>query len=186
MQDKEQHFSPIKQRILQFIGELGISKREFYSKTGISRGTLESNSGITEEIVSRFLSVYQNISPEWLLTGNGTMEKVSESEWKNNFSILLSSNHTNEDPSLGDTSNKDQGKYTPTIPLSEAISYLMEQLNTKEEKIEKQSKEIGRLEFQIETLVMEIDRLKKQSKESENCQEESTNPPPKTITPTSH
>lgn len=114
------------------------------------------------------------------------MEKETENEWKNNFSIFLSSDHTNEDPSLGDTSKKDQGKYTPTIPLSEAISYLMEQLNSKEKKIEKQSKEIGRLEFQIETLVMEIDRLKKQSKESENCQEESTNIPPKTITPTSH
>lgn len=186
MQDKEQHFSPIKQRILQFIGQLGISKREFYTKTGISRGTLESSTGITEDIVSRFLSVYQNISPDWLLTGNGSMEKESENKLKNDFSISLLTDYPNEEYLLKDSAKQDTKKCTPTIPLSEAISYLREQLNAKEEKIEKQLKEIGRLEFQIETLVMEIDRLKKQSNGPDNYQEESTNLPPKTITPASH
>lgn len=78
MQEKIQNISPIKQRILQFIGSLGISKREFYSSTAISRGTLESNSGITEEIIARFIATYQNVSPAWLLTGEGTMLRVSD------------------------------------------------------------------------------------------------------------
>ena len=52
MQEKLQKISPTKQRILQFVDTLGISKRDFYAATGISRGTLESSTGITEDTVS--------------------------------------------------------------------------------------------------------------------------------------
>jgi hypothetical protein len=72
MQDKKQKKSPIKQRILQFIGNLNISKREFYLKTGISRGTLESNTGITEDILAKFIATYPNINIEWLIIGKET------------------------------------------------------------------------------------------------------------------
>ena len=70
---EEQNISPIKQRILQFIEALNVSKRQFYEETGISRGTLESNTGITENIMAKILAKYQNISPLWLLTGKGPM-----------------------------------------------------------------------------------------------------------------
>ena len=73
MQENMQKLSPIKQRILKLIDSLEISKREFYAKTGISRGTLESNTGITEETMAKVFAVYKNINPEWLLTGNGEM-----------------------------------------------------------------------------------------------------------------
>lgn len=75
MQLKEQKISPIKQRILQFASTLGISKREFYIKIGVSRGTLESNTGITEDIVAKFIATYPEISTDWLLTGEGDMLK---------------------------------------------------------------------------------------------------------------
>jgi len=68
-----QNISPIKQRILQYVDTLGISKREFYLKTGISRGTLESLTGITEETVAKFIVFCPEISPDWLLTGQGSM-----------------------------------------------------------------------------------------------------------------
>lgn len=68
-----QNISPIKQRILQYIDILSISKRDFYAKTGISRGTLESPTGITEETVAKFIVFYPEINPSWLLTGNGGM-----------------------------------------------------------------------------------------------------------------
>lgn len=72
-QEKMQKISPIKQRILQFVENTNLSKREFYAKTGISRGTLENPSGITEDIIARFVAVFPNISPGWLLTGDGPM-----------------------------------------------------------------------------------------------------------------
>lgn len=78
MQEKVQKFSPIKQRILQFIEYLQISKREFYAETGISRGTLESSTSITEETLAKFIDKYQNISPAWLLLGDGEIIQKPE------------------------------------------------------------------------------------------------------------
>jgi transcriptional regulator len=75
MQTKEQKISPIKQRILQFCATLGISKRDFYSKIGVSRGTLESSTGITEDVMAKFIATYSEINISWLITGEGTMLK---------------------------------------------------------------------------------------------------------------
>ena len=89
MQEKMQKISPIKQRILQFAESLGISKREFYAKIGVSRGTLESKTGITEDVLAKFIAAYPDISIEWLLTGNGNPERkyISTSEIKDEFSL---------------------------------------------------------------------------------------------------
>lgn len=73
MQEKEQNISPIKQRILLFAASLGISKRDFYTKIGVSRGTLESKTGITEDVVTKFFATYPEVSIEWLMTGRGEM-----------------------------------------------------------------------------------------------------------------
>lgn len=77
MQGKEQNISPIKQRILFFASTLGISKRDFYAKIGVSRGTLESKTGITEDVVTKFFATYPEVSVEWLMTGEGEMLKNS-------------------------------------------------------------------------------------------------------------
>lgn len=88
MQGKEQNISPIKQRILFFASTLGISKRDFYAKIGVSRGTLESKTGITEDVVTKFFATYPEVSIEWLMTGEGEMLKNSPSyKEKNKKSI---------------------------------------------------------------------------------------------------
>lgn len=75
MQEKIQQISPIKQRILQYAENLGISKREFYAKIGVSRGTLEAKTGITEDVLAKFIAVYPEISLDWLIKGEGPMLK---------------------------------------------------------------------------------------------------------------
>lgn len=75
MQIKEQKISPIKQRILFFAATLGTSKRDFYTKIGVSRGTLESGTGITEDVMAKFIAAFPEINLEWLLTGCGEMIK---------------------------------------------------------------------------------------------------------------
>lgn len=75
MQEK----SPIKQKILLFLAKKGITQYEFYQKTGITRGILGQNNGISEENISRFLAYYTEVSPEWLLTGRGEMLRQAES-----------------------------------------------------------------------------------------------------------
>lgn len=58
---------------MSFAETLGISKREFYNIIGVSRGTLESGTGITEDTMTKFFAKYPNVSPAWLLTGKGEM-----------------------------------------------------------------------------------------------------------------
>lgn len=73
MQEKVQKISPTKQRILQFVDALGISKRDFYAATGISRGTLESSTGITEDTIAKVFATYPDLSPMWVVLGKGEM-----------------------------------------------------------------------------------------------------------------
>ena len=80
MQDKKQNISPIKQRILYFASTLGISKREFYNNIGVSRGTLESKTGITEDVITKFFATYPRVNIEWLITGRGSMLSSDDSD----------------------------------------------------------------------------------------------------------
>lgn len=73
MQENKQEKSPIKRKILTFLSEMSISQYDFYRKTGITRGILSQNNGISEENIARFLAVYPQVSAEWLLTGRGNM-----------------------------------------------------------------------------------------------------------------
>lgn len=73
MQERVQKISPTKQRILQFVDTLGISKRDFYAATGISRGTLESSTGITEDTIAKVFATYPDLSPMWVVLGKGEM-----------------------------------------------------------------------------------------------------------------
>lgn len=68
-----QYFSPIKEKILYFADTLNISRREFYRKIQVSRGTLESKNGITEEILTKFITIFPEINLEWLILGKGEM-----------------------------------------------------------------------------------------------------------------
>lgn len=76
MQKGKQKISPIKQRILQFADSLGVSKREFYGLIDVSRGTLESKTGITEYVVAKFIAAFPSVNIIWLMTGEGDMVKT--------------------------------------------------------------------------------------------------------------
>lgn len=80
MRDNKFKTSPIKQRILLFAENLGISKREFYTSIGVSRGTLESKTSITEDVINKFLNAYPLVNILWLMTGEGDMYKQLESD----------------------------------------------------------------------------------------------------------
>lgn len=72
--------SPIKERILHFIEFKGITKDSFCKNTGISYANLRGKSLFSEiggSQIAEILSVYGEISPNWLITGNGDMLKNS-------------------------------------------------------------------------------------------------------------
>lgn len=85
MQEKEQNISPVKRRILEFARSLGCSKRDFYKKIGVSRGTLESKTGITEDVLAKFIATFPEVSIKWLWSGEGPMylSAMQENEQNN-------------------------------------------------------------------------------------------------------
>ena len=86
MQEKRQEKSPIKQNILLYLAQKGVSPYEFYKESGVTRGILQQNNGISEDNIARFLAYASDVSIEWLITGRGemlsTMQEKSDSEEK--------------------------------------------------------------------------------------------------------
>lgn len=73
MQEKQQEKSPIKQKILLYLGQKGVTPYEFYKISGVTRGILQQNNGISEENIARFLAYAPEVNIEWLMTGRGEM-----------------------------------------------------------------------------------------------------------------
>ena len=73
MQEKRQEKSPIKQNILLYLAQKGVSSYEFYKESGVTRGILQQNNGISEDNIARFLAYAPDVSVEWLITGRGEM-----------------------------------------------------------------------------------------------------------------
>jgi hypothetical protein len=130
MQEEKQNISPIKQRILQFVEDLGISKRDFYSFTGISRGTLESKTGITEDTLTKLFAAYPDLSPVWVFTGGG--EKLQQHQ---NEMIREITNENIEDKLLNVIAKKD----AEIRNLAEEVGKLKQEVVQLKTAIEKNS-----------------------------------------------
>lgn len=70
-----QENSLIKQNILKYLDNKGITQYKFYKDNNVTRGILTQNNGITEENLLKFVHYAQDISLKWLLTGEGPMLK---------------------------------------------------------------------------------------------------------------
>jgi hypothetical protein len=68
-----QKISPIKERISQYVDYIGLSEREFYTLTGIGRGTLGNNSSMTEKTLSKLFAKFPDLNKNWVYTGQGKM-----------------------------------------------------------------------------------------------------------------
>lgn len=69
------NLSTAKKRIRYIIDNEGISRRQFYIKTGIANGVLDQNTGLSEDNIYRFISTYTEINLEWIITGKGPILK---------------------------------------------------------------------------------------------------------------
>jgi hypothetical protein len=65
----------IVERIFKFIKSKGINKSEFYRITGISNGYLDKVKDVGVAKVEHILSVFPDLNPVWLVTGEGPMLK---------------------------------------------------------------------------------------------------------------
>ena len=79
MQEYMQIKSLIKKSILKYLEDQGISKYEFYKKTGITRGILDQNNGMSEENITKFLAVYgKEVSADLLFNTVGKMGSLKQ------------------------------------------------------------------------------------------------------------
>lgn len=73
-----QNFAPIKQRILQVIDLKQDIKAKIFALLEVSKSNFSGKGLFSEvgaDVVSKFLNVYPDVNPEWLLTGRGSMLK---------------------------------------------------------------------------------------------------------------
>ena len=71
----------IKDRVLYLAENKEISKQDFFRKTGLKYSNFtgkSKESDLTSKSVAEILLKYPDVSPEWLLTGNGEMLKSEE------------------------------------------------------------------------------------------------------------
>lgn len=65
-------------RILQFIGYKGISKREFYASVDLSNGYLDKTKTINSDVLERINYKYPELDILWVINGKGEMLKTEE------------------------------------------------------------------------------------------------------------
>ena len=61
-----------------YLAEKGVTPYEFYKASGVTRGILQQNNGISEDNIARFLAYAPDVNIEWLITGKGDMLRNKE------------------------------------------------------------------------------------------------------------
>lgn len=69
-----------KSNLLIFMEKQGIKKPEFYKKTGLSNGFLDKNDNISSHNIEIIISIFPELSLEWLITGKGEMLRTQRDE----------------------------------------------------------------------------------------------------------
>ncbi|MCL2328940.1 MAG: hypothetical protein FWC39_10590 [Bacteroidetes bacterium] len=69
----------IQERVIQYIDLKGITPYKFCKDLGFSMGYLDKRGAIGTDKYLKIIEYYNDINPEWLLKGNGTMLKGVES-----------------------------------------------------------------------------------------------------------
>lgn len=86
----DKNISLIKERILQYAEFKGLPKEKFIENLGMTYGNFKGKQKLTSvnsDFLDTLLSKYPEINIEWLVSGNGSMEKTSSSEHIDNFHL---------------------------------------------------------------------------------------------------
>lgn len=141
----------IKARILAYIKEKGISREEFYKKTGLSASNFKGaalNSELGGEKVAKILSTYRCLSPNWLLLGEGPM--------------LHSSQDSNNVQSISGDNNIQSGnnsKIDAQLSSSGRLEKLRFQINEMDKLLQEKDLRIKEKDIQIKEKDAQISKL---------------------------
>ena len=122
-----------KRRILQFIEYKGIGITNFFKKTGIKRGFLDTDkldSSVSDMFLAKIIAIFPELNIEWLLTGEGNMlrkEGVIQ-QAHNNISSTITQHQTINAPDDYETLKKENQRLTQeNSGLKDKIIQLMEE-----------------------------------------------------------
>lgn len=72
-----------KKRLLQFVEFKGFDKTDFYEKTGIKRGLLDSdklNASLNDLYIAKIIAAFSDLNLYWLITGEGEMIRNTDND----------------------------------------------------------------------------------------------------------
>lgn len=77
MQVFDENITKIISRLSEYVDSQGLSFNKIAQKIGVSNSyfskMVKSNGSLGEDIIRKILLEYENVSPDWLLTGSGPM-----------------------------------------------------------------------------------------------------------------
>ena len=169
MQESGQKISPIKGRVLKYAREKGISKTAFCHSVSISYENFRGKSLSSElggDAICKILSVYSDLSAEWLLTGSGCMLKEAYKGTKTVNNIRGGNNHiSNGGQSTQNNTIKDEtAPYTAKrweAGINSLISQFREFISKQDEQIRIKDEQIRAKDEQISHLLSIITSHKK-------------------------
>jgi hypothetical protein len=88
----QENFNHTKERILQYLKYKGVSIRKFSEKISISPSNFnEKNmiSSLSGDILSRILTIFEELSPDWLMLGKGEMLRGSDREKPSDTTVSI-------------------------------------------------------------------------------------------------
>ena len=85
-----------------YLENKGVTPYEFYKESGVTRGILQQNNGISEDNIARFLTYAPDVNIEWLLTSKGSMIKDGSTDIQiSNDTTTSSMPTTSMNPGIG-------------------------------------------------------------------------------------
>lgn len=151
------NFATTKRRILQYLEYKHITTTIFFQKTGIKRGFLDSdklNGAVSDLFIAKIIAVFQDISLDWLLTGEGEMLKSSDVP--SDFKPLTSHK-------IKDNTRQQPLNNTHTAYLQAENEELKKQISILILENKSLIKENGRLEGKLDSAYELIESLKKEN-----------------------
>lgn len=85
-----------------YLENKGVTPYEFYKESGVTRGILQQNNGISEDNIARFPAYAPDVNIEWLLTSKGSMIKDGSTDIQiSNDTTTSSMPTTSMNPGIG-------------------------------------------------------------------------------------
>lgn len=133
----ENKLSKIKYRVLYVSDILGVKREEFFSSIGQTYGNYKGENketgSVSSEVLEKIVTIYPQISSEWLLTGRGPALKEN-TEKGNSVFISTGSNFSNRgDVIHGGKTINSEASDNPYLELT--IEILRDQISQKDKTI---------------------------------------------------